>query len=67
MKIKFEKEYLEQLYTNGKAKKKKYSFQQIVIKQYIKTIDKLKVAEQIEDLYPIKSLNYEKLSGKKTI
>ncbi len=65
MEIKFEKDYLEQLYENGKARNKKYRFQNTVIKKYKNAIDKLRVANQIEDLYPIKSLNYEKLKGDK--
>lgn len=65
MEIIFEKDYLEQLYENGKAKNKKYRFQNSVIKKYKNAIDKLRVANQIEDLFPIKSLNYEKLKGDK--
>lgn len=65
MEIIFEKDYLEQLYENGKAKNKKYRFQNAVIKKYKNAIDKLRVANQIEDLFPIKSLNYEKLKGDK--
>lgn len=65
MKIVFGKEYLGQLYTEGKAKNKKYRFQKSVIKKYKQTIDKLRVANRVEDLYPFKSLNYEKLIGDK--
>ena len=65
MEIIFEKDYLKQLYENGKAKNKKYRFQNAVIKKYKNAIDKLRVANQIEDLFPIKSLNYEKLKGDK--
>jgi len=65
MVIEFEKEYLEELYKNGKSKNKKHRFQPQVIRQYKQTIDKLRPAQQIEDLFPIKSLNYEKLSGDK--
>jgi len=65
MEIIFEKDYLQQLYEDGKAKKKKYKFQATVIKKYIQTIDKLRVANNTEELYPIKSLNYEKLIGNK--
>jgi len=65
MKIEFEKEYLKQLYEDGKAKNKKYRFQKVVIKKYKITIDKLRVAQRIEDLFPIRSLNYEKLKGDK--
>lgn len=65
MEIRFEKEYLKQLYEDGKAKNKKYRFQKVIIRKYKNTIDKLRVAEKIEDLYLIKSLNYEKLIGDK--
>lgn len=65
MKIIFEEEYLEELYSEGKAKNKKHRFQNSVIKKYKQTIDKLRVAKKIEDLFPIKSLNYEKLIGNK--
>lgn len=65
MKIIFEEEYLEELYSEGKAKNKKHRFQNTVIKKYKETIDKLRNAKKIEDLFPIKSLNYEKLIGNK--
>lgn len=65
MKIIFEKDYLQQLYEEGKAKSKKYRFQKTIIRKYKQTIDKLRVAEKVEDLYPFKSLNYEKLKGDK--
>lgn len=65
MEIKFEKEYLKELYENGKTRSKKHRFQPSVIKKYIQTIDKLKVASNIEELFPIKSLNYEALIGTK--
>lgn len=65
MEIKFTKDYLEELYIDGKSSNKKHRFQKDIIKRYKNTIDKLRVANEIEDLYPIKSLNYEKLSGDK--
>ena len=65
MRILFDKEYLEQLYTEGKAKSKKYRFRKSVIYKYKQTIDKLRVAKRIEDLYPFKSLKYKKLIGDK--
>ena len=63
MEIIFAEEYLIELYEEGKTKNKKYRFQKDIIKRYKNTIDKLRVANRIEDLYQIKSLNYEKLSG----
>lgn len=65
MEIIFEKDYLKELYENGKTRNKKHRFQPNVIKKYIQTVDKLRVANNIEALYPIKSLNYEKLVGDK--
>lgn len=65
MEINFEKDYLKELYENGKARSKKHRFQPSVIKKYIQTVDKLRVAKNTEELYPIRSLNYEKLIGDK--
>jgi proteic killer suppression protein len=63
--VRFEKEYLLELYTTGKYRGKKYRFQPIIIKNYIKRIDTLIAASQIEDLFPLNSLNYEVLEGDK--
>ncbi|MCC6688190.1 MAG: type II toxin-antitoxin system RelE/ParE family toxin [Saprospiraceae bacterium] len=65
MDISFTKEYLRELYENGKTSAKKQSFQKDVVIRYKNTIDKLRAAKRIEDLYPIKSLNYKKLLGNK--
>jgi proteic killer suppression protein len=65
MLIEYEKDYLRELYEDGKAKKSKHVFQKQIIEKYKNTIDKLKAANRIEDLFPFASLNYEKLSGKK--
>lgn len=65
MKIEFDKDYLEELYCDGKTKSKKYRFQPHITKKYKQTIDRLKAAKKIEELFPIQSLNYEKLSGDK--
>jgi toxin HigB-1 len=65
MQIEFEKEYLKELYETGKTTKKKYRFQYSLVEQYKNTIDKLKYAVNIEELFFSKSLNYERLSGKK--
>lgn len=65
MEITFDKDYLKELYENGKTRNKKYRFQPNVVKKYIQTIDKLRAANNTEELYPIKSLNYERLIGDK--
>ncbi|MDR2888096.1 MAG: type II toxin-antitoxin system RelE/ParE family toxin [Bacteroidales bacterium] len=65
MKIEFEKEYLRELYETGKATDKKHRFQPQVVNGYAKCVRALVKAKRIEDLYLIKSLNYEKLKGGK--
>lgn len=65
MKILFTKDYLKELYEEGKTSNKKHRFQPDIIKRYKNTIDKLRVASKTEDLYQLKSLNYEKLIGDK--
>lgn len=65
MEIIFEKDYLKELYEDGKARSKKHRFQAAVVVKYIQTIDTLKAAKNTEELYPMKSLNYEKLIGDK--
>jgi proteic killer suppression protein len=63
--IKFDKEYLSELYETGKTKSKKYRFQPQIIAKYKKTIDILESVEIIEDLFRYNALNYEKLQGDK--
>ena len=63
--VTFDKEYLEELYTNGKSKDKKHRFQPEVVKQYKKRIDTLKKAKRVEELFLFNSLNYEVLKGDK--
>lgn len=63
--IRFEKEHLKELYQLGKCSDKKYRYQPIIVKNYIKRIDTLISATQIEELYQFRSLNYEVLIGDK--
>ena len=65
MKIAFEKEYLRELYDNGKTTDKKHRFQPQIVNGYLKCVRALIKAVRIEDLYLIKSLNYERLQGDK--
>ena len=64
MQIVFKQEYLSSLYYNLSSDKK-HRFQPEVIKKYVKVVNILKNARSVEDLFPFKSLNYEKLSGEK--
>ncbi len=66
MEIEFVKTYLLELYTTGKTSDKKHRYQPHIIYKYIQTIDKLRAARNIEDLFVIKSLNYKKLDGFKS-
>ena len=65
MEIKFEKEYLSELYYEGKCREKKYRFQPQVVKNYKKCIDLLEGVPRVESLYKYNALNYEKLKGDK--
>ena len=65
MKVEFEKEYLRELFETGKTKNKKHRFQPQVVNGYLKSVRALLRVVRMEDLYLIKSLNYEKLKGDK--
>ena len=62
MVIEFEKEYLSELYYEGKCNDKKHRFQPQVIRNYVKRIVTLAEALNVEALYPLNSLNYEVLT-----
>ena len=57
MEIKFDKEYLEELYLTGKTSDKKHRFQPQIIAKYRKTVDLLESLTSIEDLYRYHSLH----------
>ena len=65
MLIKFSQEYLEEIYATGKCSDKKHRFQPGVIKNYIRRVDTLRDAENVEQLFPLNSLNYKTLEGDK--
>ena len=65
MVVTFEEEYLRQLYEDGKCKDKKHRYQPDIVRRYQKAIRLLIAASSIEALWPIKSLNYEVLTGDK--
>ena len=65
MEINFDKEYLRQLYEEGKTTDKKHRFQPSIIARYQMRIKALEQAGSIEELYPIRSLHYEVLKGNK--
>lgn len=63
MLIKFDQEYLLELYVEGKTGDKMHHFQPQVIKGYKKAVDTLKAVKRIEELYPYKGLDFEALEG----
>ena len=63
MEIRFEKEYLKELYNDGRTKNKKYRFQPQVVKKYQKRIDTLAGITRIEELFTLNSLNFEALES----
>lgn len=63
--VKFEKEYLSELYYSGKCSDKQHRYQPDIIKRYKRRIDTLNDATCIEALYRLNSLEYEVLSGDK--
>lgn len=63
MEIVFIKSYLEDLYQGKTKNHKEYKSNPQLVKQYIKTINRLKSLTRIEQLYQIKSLRYEKKEG----
>ena len=65
MEIIFEKEYLKELFYEGKTSDKKHRFQPQIVRRYIRVINVLDSVEKVEDLLKFHSLNYEKLKGEK--
>ena len=63
--IRFEKEYLRELYEVGKASDKKHRYQPDVIERYRRCINALMTAPGVESLYQSGSLRYEVLKGDK--
>lgn len=64
MEIKFNEEYLRQLYTEG-VSDKKHRYQPQIIRKYIRIIDLMLELPNTLSLLKYNSLNYEKLKGDK--
>ena len=65
MEIVFEKDYLRELFYEGKTSDKKHWFQPQVVIRYIRVMNILDSVERVEDLFRYNSLHYEKLTGDK--
>ena len=65
MYIEFEEEYLRELFEFGRTSDKRHRYRPEIVRGYVKCVNHLLRANNIEDLYPIHSLNYEVLRGDK--
>lgn len=65
MQIIFQEKYLEELFTKGESSQKKHRYQPQIVRGYQKAVKFLIASKRPEDLYPIKSLNFESLHGDK--
>ena len=64
MDISFNHQLLIDLYEGNKVNDKQFRSNPILVKQFIKTVNKLRSIEKIEQLFQFSGLNYEKLKGK---
>lgn len=64
MEVRFDKQYLKELYVDGNAGKK-HRFQPQIIKRYIRVIDLMIEVPNVKLLTQYKSLHYERLTGDK--
>ena len=65
MDIRFEKDYLRELFYDGVASDKHHRYQPDVVKRYVRVVNILDSVEKVVDLYRFRSLHYEKLVGDK--
>lgn len=63
--VRFEEEYLQELYDTGKSGDKKHRYQPEIVRKYQICIQYLLGASNIEALYTVNSLNYEVMKGDK--
>ena len=65
MKVFFEKEYLLELYRDGKTRDKHHRYQPSIVKKYKNVIQFMKEVSSMENLRAKPSLHYERLAGNK--
>ena len=65
MEIKFEKEYLRELFYDGVTSDKKHRYQPHIVKKYVRVVNILDSVNKPADLFRYRSLHYEKLVGDK--
>lgn len=65
MEIKFEKDYLRELFYDGEARDKQHRFQPQIVRKYVRVVNILESVNKPVDLFRYHSLHYEKLVGDK--
>lgn len=65
MKVTFEKEYLRELYKDGKASDKKHRFKEEIIRKYVRVLDLMMELTNVLELARYGGLHYEHLHGDK--
>lgn len=65
MEIKFEKDYLRELFYDGQAKDKQHRYQPQIVRKYVRVVNILESVSKPVDLFRYQSLHYEKLVGDK--
>ena len=65
MEIKFEKDYLRELFYDGVASDKKHRYQPDIVRRYVRVVNILDSVDKVTDLFRYRSLHYEKLVGDK--
>lgn len=65
MDIRFEKDYLRELFYDGVTSDKHHRYQPDVVKRYVRVVNILDSVEKAVDLFRYRSLHYEKLVGDK--
>lgn len=65
MEIKFDKDYLRELFYDGVTKDKHHRYQPDIVRRYVRVVNILDSVDKVEDLYRYHTLHYEALSGDK--
>ena len=63
MDISFNNQLLIDLYEGNKITDKQFRSNPALMKQYVKTVNRLKSVQKVEQLFQYAGLNYEKLKG----
>lgn len=63
--VKFQENYLKELYEDGQASDKKHRFQPQIVKKYTRIVDLMMEQKNVNGLAQYGGLNYEHLHGDK--